>query len=87
MAEGGWSFERISVTIVVVILSYVFLSSIISWKSAPTKESLLADVPVHPILAEHSKIFKEPRIVKVIKPYHTTTYLTQYIVYSLLCVI
>ena len=65
MAEGGWSFERISVTVVVVILSYVLLSSLFSWKSAPTKESLLADVPVHPILAEHSKIFKEAKVVKV----------------------
>ena len=65
MAEGGWSLERITVTIVVVIVSYVFLSSLLSWKSAPTTESLLADVPVHPVLAEHSKIFQEAKVVKV----------------------
>ena len=65
MAEGGWSLERITVTIVVVIISCVFLSSIFSWKSAPTRESLLADVPVHPILAEHSKILQGAKVVKV----------------------
>ena len=52
-------------TIVVVIVSYVFLSSLFSWKSAPTKETLLADVPVNPILSEHSKVFHEPKVVKV----------------------
>ena len=65
MAEGGWSWERITVTIVVVFVSYVFLSSLFSWKSAPTKETLLADVPVNRILSEHSKVFHEPKVVKV----------------------
>ena len=69
MAEGGWSLERITVTIVVVIVSYVFLSSLFSWKSAPTKETLLADVPVNPVLAEHSKVFHEPKVVKVLFKY------------------
>ena len=66
MAESSWSWERITVTIVVVIVSYVFLSSLFSWKSTPTKETLLADVPVNPVLAEHSKVFHEPKVLKVL---------------------
>ena len=77
MAEGSWSFERISVTVVVVILSYVLLSSLFSWRSAPTKESLLVDVPVNPILAEHTKVFHEAKVVKVfsssLKNFETVT--------------
>ncbi len=60
-----WSIERVGLTVVVLVVSFVCLSSIFSWNTAPTKESLLGDVPVNPILAEHSKHFPESTVLKV----------------------
>ena len=65
MAEGGPQWEKIIAGVVVAFVSYILLSSLLAWRSTPTAETLLADVPVNPILKEHSKVFHEKQVVKV----------------------
>ncbi len=62
MAE--WSVERVVGAIVALLVSYFLLSSMFS-KSAHTRETLLADVPMNPILAEHGKKLFEEKVVEV----------------------